>query len=106
MTKGKARYHSPIGRRPIAGLSRRKQLQKRMEEIQRDVKKRMKANGTIADKVPFIWEWRYGDKFGTVNGFTRSEARGEIKKALGVSKKKRLPIDTQIRKVTFNESSA
>lgn len=106
MTKGKARYRPTIGRRPIAGLSVYKQLLARKEEIHRDIKKKMKANGTIADKVPFVWEWRYGDKFGTVNSFTRSEARGEIKRALGIPKKKRLPIETQLRKVEFNEPSA
>lgn len=106
MTKGKARYHPPIGKRPIAGLSPHKQLQKRREEIQRDIKRRMKANGIIGDKIPFIWEWRYGDEFGTVNGFTRSDARGEIKRMLGIPKKKSLPRDIQIQKVEFNEPSA
>ncbi|MHC4188382.1 MAG: hypothetical protein ACYSUB_01680 [Planctomycetota bacterium] len=106
MPKGKARYQPSIGKKPFnVNRTRHNQLQERREFILRDIKRKMKEKGTIADRVPYVWEWRYGDKFGTVNHFTRSDARGEIKRMLGVSKKKRLPNDVQIRRVEFNEPS-
>lgn len=107
MPSGKARYNPSVGKRPFASaLSPFKQLQKRRAQISRDIKKQMKEKGIIGDKIPFIWEWCCGDEFGTVNGFTRGDARGEIKKILGIPRKKSLPKDTQIRKVEFNEPSA
>ena len=104
MPNGKARYRPTIDRRSHSwNVSQYKQLQEKREKIYRGMKKQMKAQGTIANKVPFIWEWRCGDEFGTVSSFTRSEARAEIKKMLNISKKKPLPRDVQIRKVEFNE---
>lgn len=107
MPSGKARYHPSVGKQPYAcALSPFKQLQRRREQIHRDRKKQLKAGGVIGDKIPFVWEWRCGDEFGTVNGFTRGDARGAIKKILGIPKKKSLPKDAQIRKVEFNEPPA
>jgi len=107
MPSGKARYNSSVGKQSnICGLSPFKQLQKRREQIRRDRKKQLKAGGIIGNRIPFIWEWRCGDEFGTVDGFTQGDARGEIKKILGIPKKKSLPEGTQIRKVEFNEPSA
>jgi hypothetical protein len=106
MPSGKARYHPSVGKQPyVSGLSPFKQLQRRREQIQRDRKKQLKTQGIIGNRIPFIWEWRCGDEFGTVNGFTRGDARGEIKKILGIPRKKSLPEGTQIRKVEFNEPS-
>lgn len=107
MPSGKARYHPSVGKQPYAcALSPFKRLQKRRRQIQRDRKKQLKAKGIIGNRIPFIWEWRCGDEFGTVDGFTQGDARGEIKKILNIPRKKSLPEDTQIRKVEFNEPSA
>lgn len=104
MPKGKARYHPTIGKRPhFWRRTQHNQLQERKEEIHRDIKRQMKKKGVIENKVPFVWEWCYGEKFGTVTGFTKSEARGQIKRILNIPKKKSLPHGVQIRKVEFNE---
>ncbi len=107
MTRGKLRHHVPVGKRPFTfNKSRHTQLQERLAEIHRDIKRKMKNQGLIEDKAPFTWEWRYNEEFGVVIGFTKSEARSEIKKKLSTSKKKSLPRGVQIRKVEFNEPTA
>jgi hypothetical protein len=107
MTRGKSRYHIPVGKRPFAwNKSRHTQLQERREEIQRDIKRKMLEKGIIEVQTPPVWEWRYGEEFGVVVGFTKSEARSKIKKKLGIPKKKSLPSSVQIRKVEFNEPAA
>lgn len=107
MPKGKTRHHPTIGKRPyFCNKTPYKQLQGRREEIRRDIKRQMKEKGVIGDKIPFTWEWRHEEKFGTVTGFTKSDARSKIKLILNISKKKPLPHNVQIRKVEFNEPSA
>lgn len=101
----KARHRQQTGKRPHI-WNRTPNIQERKEAIQRDIKRRMKLEGIIEDKIPFIWEWRLGDKFGTVTSFTKSEARSEIKQSLNISKKKPLPCNIQIRKIEFNEPLA
>jgi len=44
------------------------------------------------------WLWSYDNKFGEVEGFTRSEARSHIKKILGIKQKSRLPMDVILEK--------
>lgn len=107
MTRGKSRHHVPVGKRPFTfSKSRHAQLQERLAEIHRDIKRKMKDKGLIEDKAPFSWEWRHDEEFGIVVGFNKSEARSEIKKKLGIPKKKSLPSSVQIRKVEFNEPTA
>jgi hypothetical protein len=106
MPRGKARHHPIIGKRPFHWYkTRHTQLQERRKEIDRDMKKTMEAKGIIA-RTFYIWEWRYGDRYGTVRSYTYSDARREIKKILGISLKKALPRDVQIEKVEFNEPFA
>jgi len=82
-------------------MSQHKQLQKRLELAQRD-KERIKKSIT-GNKIPYVWEWRYGKKFGTVLGHCRSDARAAIKYVLDLSKKKPLSKEVQIRRIEFNE---
>ena len=62
----------------------------------------MKKSGEIEDKTPYIWEWSHAGGGGTVRAFTRSEARSEIKKMLGIAKKP-LPNGVRIERVDFDE---
>lgn len=102
MPGGKTRYHRSVGKRPFSwNVSQYKQFQERKIFVQRD-KKRIEKK-VIGDKVPYVWEWKYGRKFGTVLGYCRSDARAVIKCALGISKKKPLPKEVQIKRVEFNE---
>jgi hypothetical protein len=106
MPKGKARFHRPVGKRLFFwGRSQYKQSQERLAFVQRDKKRTMKKKGDIGDKIPLIWEWRYGEKFGTVTGYCRSDAKSAIKRVLGIPKKKSLPKEVQIRKVEFNDTT-
>lgn len=107
MPSGKARFHKTIGKQPFFwNRSRHSQLTERKEEINRDMKRQMKEKGVIGDRMPYSWEWCYNDKFGIVTGFTRSQARGEIKKVLGIPKNKSLPCEVIIQRINFNESTA
>jgi len=102
MPRGKTRYHRPVGKRPFFwNLSQYKQFQERLAFVQRD-RERVGKNAT-SGKIPYVWEWRYGEKFGTVLGYYRSEARAVVKCALNISKKKPLPKEVQIRRIEFNE---
>ena len=106
MSNGKARHHSPVGKKPFhIYRTQHNQLESRREQIHRGVKRRLKEQGLIEDKTPATWEWRYGVEYGTVKCHTKSEARGMIKKLLEVPKKKRLPYEVQIAKVEFNGPS-
>lgn len=107
MPQGKARYHRAVGKSPFYwNKSRHGQLQERREAIQRDMKRKMKAQGIIGNKTPFVWEWCCDDVCGTVTAFSGGEARAKIKKALEIPKKKPLPRNVQIKRVEFNEPSA
>lgn len=106
MPNGKARHHSPVGKKPFhIYRTRHNQLESRREQIHCDMKKKLKERGLIEDKTPATWEWCYGGEHGTVQCHTRSEARGMIKKLLKIPKKKRLPSDVHVAKVEFNGPS-
>lgn len=103
MSAGKHRNKKTVGKSPFTCTkSRHKQLEDRKAFVQRQMKRDMKSKGLIEDKGPVPWEWKYGDECGTVFALTRSEARGEIKKLLGIPKKKRLPLGTELRKVELD----
>jgi hypothetical protein len=57
-------------------------------------KRLMREMGAIGPKVPAVWTWTIGDQSGTVSAHTRSEARGAIKKSLGL---KTLPSNIEIK---------
>lgn len=104
MPSGKARYHQTVGKREFYwNQTPHNQLQDRREEIARDIKRKMKENGEIEDRVPYRWQWAYENNFGTVEAFTGSEARAAVKKALGIPKKKRLPKNVVIQRIEFDE---
>ena len=106
MPNGKSRHHSSVGKNPFhLYRTRHNQLESKREQLQREMKRRLKEQGLIEDKPTAVWEWCYGGEHGTVKCHTRSEARGMIKKILKLPKKKRLPSDVHIAKVEFNEPS-
>ena len=76
-------------------------LQRRREFVWRDIKRKMIANGEIEKKVPAVWEWRLEEKSGSVTAHTKGEAKAQIKRILGLSKKKKLPREVAIQKVGF-----
>lgn len=91
-----------IGKPPFSCvLSEYKKLKIHREFIERDLKRRMKEKGIIENKVAASWEWAYNEACGTVFGFTRAEARSELKKLFNIPKKKRLPLGVQLRKVVL-----
>jgi hypothetical protein len=68
--------------------------------LNRVIKRANRAAGYDTAKKPFVWEWSLGDKSGSVEAHTRSEARCLIKKELGLTKRKdRLPVGIPITKV-------
>jgi len=63
-------------------------------------KRFLRVQGYIAPKTPLQWRWSLGDQSGVVEAFTKSEARAAVKRALGLSKKQRLPAEVTLEKVT------
>lgn len=91
-----------IGKPPFSCvLSEYKKLKIHREFIERGLKRQMKEKGIIEDKVAASWEWAYNEACGTVFGFTRAEARSELKKLFNIPKKKRLPSEVQLQKVAL-----
>jgi len=92
--------HGWIGKRPDYRPIRRTPSpeERRAEQISAQIRQLKKA-GLIGNRVPPNWEWKLGETSGVVAAFTKGEARGLIKKALGLSQKKRLPMDTEIKLV-------
>lgn len=89
-----------IGKRPDYRPRRRTLTpeERRNEQI-RDQIRHLKKADLIGNRVPPDWEWKLGDNGGIIAAFTKGEARALIKKALGLSKKKRLPKDIVIKLV-------
>lgn len=56
-----------------------------------------KAAGYDTAKQPYRWQYEIDGNLGTVEAFTRSEARAEVKKAIG--HKGRLPKSLKLEKV-------
>lgn len=71
------------------------------EMLRRRFRRDMKARGLLSDEQPkFVWAYPVGlGNRDTVVAATRSEARGLIKKKLGIAKSSRLPPGFEIEKV-------
>lgn len=71
--------------------------------LNRVIKRANKAAGYDTAKKPTTWNYEViikGDTFdGQVEALTRSEARSAVKKALGISRRKRLPANLKLEKV-------
>lgn len=72
--------------------------EERLERYRQAHKQNLKQLGMISDRYPPTWTWTLGDESGEVLGFTKGEARAQIKVKLGISKSKRLPIGIEITK--------
>lgn len=72
-----------------------------IQKLFRQHKRDLISRGVIQDPANrppmFKFTWTYGDISGSVYADTRSEARGIIKKNLGIKKKNRLPIEVDIQ---------
>ena len=98
---------------PPQGIQLRRRTRPEIREVALKMQKaKLVEMGLIAPdepRKPDKWAWENPEAVsgqpanGTVYGFTRSDARGEIKKLLGISKKKRLPISIKITKVQEDE---
>ena len=88
-----------IGKRPDhRPKTKTPSLQEREAASLRSHKRMLKKMGLIADRYPIQWVWTQGKDTGTVEAFTKSEAKARIKEELGISKSKRLPTDVLITK--------
>lgn len=104
MPNGKSRFHSLVGKTPVNPVASPKTLRKaRLDFVHRDMRRVAKARGGIEDKTKTRWEWSCGDGVGVVIASSRSDARGLIKKEMGIPKKGRLPVGTIIEKAVFIE---
>jgi hypothetical protein len=65
-------------------------------------KRFMKVQGYIKNKMPLQWDWVLGYRTGTVEAFTRSQARAQIKQQLGLASSARLPKEVTITKKEVN----
>ena len=77
-------------------------LRDKEEYLNRIVKRANKAAGYDSAKTPESWTYSVSccdkDFSGTVEAFTRSEARSSVKKEIGLSKNKRLPTNLVLEK--------
>ena len=69
--------------------------------ITREVRKRMKQDGLIPDRVEPSWQFACGGMSGTVQANTRSEAKSRVKKLLN---EKKLPPYLALRRIDEVES--
>lgn len=76
--------------------------------LNRIIKRQAVANGYLDPQKPkFIWAWDCdGLSGGKVEGNSKSDARGEIKKALGIPQKQRLPVGIKITKLCTNPGTS
>lgn len=87
-------------------FARRKPAEKKITRLEAQamlntlVKRQAVAAGVIdPTKARFRWQWHCDGESGYVEANTRSEARGLVKKALGVPRKERLPVGVAVFKV-------
>ena len=77
-------------------------LRDKEEYLNRIVKRANKAAGYESAKTPESWTYSVTccdkDFSGTVEAFTRSEARSLVKKAINMPKRKRLPTTLKLEK--------
>ena len=84
-----------------------------LAKVKRQIKRKAVADGLIVDpskRLPrHTWAWECHDSEGPVGGIvkadTRSEARSLIKSKLGIPKKRRLPLETNIIEVEGSKAS-
>lgn len=83
----------------LATLRKGKKFSNRetVEYLNRMAKRANKAAGYDTAKKPAKWSYDVEGQTGTVEAHTRSEARAEVKKAIGV--KGRLPVGITLEKV-------
>jgi hypothetical protein len=68
--------------------------------LNRVFKRQALAQGLIdTSKGKYRWQWHYDGQSGEVDANNRSDARGKVKKALGIPKKDRLPVGVALLKV-------
>lgn len=86
-----------------------KRITKRQAEsiLNRILRRQAVANGYLDTQKPkFIWTWEHDSTGGTVEGNSKSDARGEIKKVLGIPKDVRLPVGIKITKIGPNPGAS
>lgn len=79
-------------------------MQQAMTLLKRQVRSQLKKDGLLSTEPRFEFHWTYGDlehggAQGMVKAGSRGEARGLIKKALGIAQKLRLPQAVNIVRV-------
>lgn len=96
MRRTRVEYFESLPRRP-----RKIGYQEALAKVKREIKRKAIAGGVILDPrlnpPRFEWHWELDGQTGIVRANTRSEARGLVKKTLGL--KERLPVHTAITKV-------
>lgn len=89
-----------VGKRTNNGSTRKLTKDELVGILFRRHKRDLIRRGIIqdpADRPPrYRFDWVYGDITGVVYADDRSDARGMIKRELGIRKKKRLPIEVEI----------
>lgn len=99
MSQKHRRTHS-VGKRINNGYLRNLTKDELVNILFRRHKRELIRQGIIqdpADRPPrYRFDWVYGDITGVVYADDRSDARGMIKRELGIRKKKRLPIVVEI----------
>lgn len=82
-------------------------LKKATEIINRVIRRQAIANGYLDPNKPkFIWQYEHDGFVGWVEGNSKSDARGEIKKLIGIPKKGRLPVGIKITNYGPNPGSS
>ncbi len=98
MRRTRNQYFDSLPRRPRS-ISYRRAL----EIVKRQIKRKAIADGLILDPrlTPprYEWHWQCNDRTGIVLANCRSDARGHIKRTLGLRKKDRLPVHAVLVKV-------
>ncbi len=99
---------SLIGKRPVQLGLHQPSKQEIVTRIARQIRRDEIARGIIPTTVKrpprYKFLWSYGNLSGVVYDDNRSQARGQIKRELGIPRKRRLPIEIVIQRHP-NESS-
>jgi hypothetical protein len=97
----------PKEKRPSTKPPGKAALKKATEIINRVIRRQAVANGYLDPNKPkFLWQYEHDGFIGWVEGNSKSDARGEIKKALGIPKNGRLPVGIKIMKSCPNPGSS
>lgn len=96
-------------RAPLANAQKRITRQQAQGIINRIIKRQAVANGYLDPQKPkFVWMYELDGRVGPnkVYGNSKSDARGEIKKLLGIPQKQRLPVGIKIEKIGPNPGAS